>query len=327
MRIVFLGSDTAISVLKSLCNSKHEVVAVVCQPDKPNGRNNKIEMCEVKKFALSKNIPVLQYDKISKEGVQDLVNFKPDFLISAAYGQLISQEIIDIPKYETLNIHPSLLPKYRGASPIISAILNGDKETGVAIMKMVLKMDAGGTYVIEKVKIKENETAGELTERLFNLGSQLLLETIDKIVSGKAVLTEQNEEKVTFCSKVMKEDAKLNFNLSCEKLFDMTRAYNPSPVAYFEYHNENYKVFESKYALQFSEEYMKICSFLKKNEFKNGEIVYSLCKPFGLVIKAKNGFFMPTVIQAPNGKKMDIKSYLNGKSFNVGEILNWKNVC
>ncbi len=327
MRIVFLGSDTAISVLKSLCNSKHEVVAVVCQPDKPNGRNNKIEICEVKKFALSKNIPVLQYDKIRKEGVQDLVNFKPDFLISAAYGQLISQEIIDIPKYETLNIHPSLLPKYRGASPIMSAILNGDKETGVAIMKMVLQMDAGATYVVEKVKINENETAGELTERLFNLGSQLLLETIEKIVSGKAVLTEQNEEKVTFCSKIMKEDAKLNFEFDCEKLFDMTRAYNPSPVAYFEYHNENYKVFESKYALQFSEEYMKICSFLKNNEFKNGEIVYSSCKPFGLVIKAKNGFFMPTVIQAPNGKKMDIKSYLNGKSFNVGEILNWKNVC
>lgn len=327
MRIVFLGSDTAISVLKSLCNSKHEVVAVVCQPDKPNGRNNKIEMCEVKKFADSKNIPVLQYEKVSKEGVQDIKNFKPDFLISAAYGQLISQEIIDIPKYETLNIHPSLLPKYRGASPIMSAILNGDKETGVAIMKMVLKMDAGATYVVEKVKINENETAGELTERLFNLGSQLLLETIEKIVSGKAVLTEQNEEKVTFCSKIMKEDAKLNFEFDCEKLFDMTRAYNPSPVAYFQYNNENYKVFESKYALQFSEEYMKICSFLKNNEFKNGEIVYSLCKPFGLVIKAKNGFFMPTVIQAPNGKKMDIKSYLNGKSFNVGEILNWKNVC
>ncbi len=209
----------------------------------------------------------------------------------------------------------------------MSAILNGDKETGVAIMKMVLQMDAGATYVVEKVKINENETAGELTERLFNLGSQLLLETIEKIVSGKAVLTEQNEEKVTFCSKIMKEDAKLNFEFDCEKLFDMTRAYNPSPVAYFQYNNENYKVFESKYALQFSEEYMKICSFLKNNEFKNGEIVYSLCKPFGLVIKAKNGFFMPTVIQAPNGKKMDIKSYLNGKSFNVGEILNWKNVC
>lgn len=327
MRIVFLGSDTAISVLKSLCNSKHEVVAVVCQPDKPNGRNNKIEMCEIKKYALSKNIPVLQYDKIRKEGVQDLVNLKPDFLISAAYGQLISQEIIDIPKYETLNIHPSLLPKYRGASPIMSAILNGDKETGVAIMKMVLQMDAGATYVIEKVKINENETAGELTERLFNLGSQLLLETIDKIVSGKAVLTEQNEEKVTFCSKIMKEDAKLDFNLSCNKLVNITRAYNPSPVAYFHYHNEKYKVFEGKYAWHNSKEYMKICSFLKNNEFKNGEIVYSSCKPFGLVIKAKNGFFMPTVIQAPNGKKMDIKSYLNGKSFNVGEILSWKNVC
>lgn len=322
MRIVFLGSDTAISVLKSLCNSKHKVVAVVCQPDKPNGRNNKIEICEVKKFARSKNILVLQYDKIRKEGVQDLVNLKPDFLISAAYGQLISQEIIDIPKYETLNIHPSLLPKYRGASPIISAILNGDKETGVAIMKMVLQMDAGATYVIEKVKINENETAGELTERLFNLGSKLLLETMDRIVNKTAMLTEQNGIDVTFCSKVMKEDAKLDFNLSCNKLVNITRAYNPSPVAYFEYHNEKYRVFEGKYAWHNSKEYINICSFLQKDKFLNGEIVYSSCKPFGLVIKAKNGFFMPTVIQAPNGKKMDIKNYLNGKSFNVGEILN-----
>lgn len=321
MKIVFLGSDTAISVLKSLCNSKHEVVAVVCQPDKPNGRNNKMEMCEVKKFAILKNIPVLQYEKVSKEGVQDIKNFKPDFLVSASFGQIISQEIIDIPKYETLNIHPSLLPKYRGASPIISAILNGDKETGVAIMKMVLKMDAGGTYVIEKVNIKENETAGELTERLFNLGSKLLLETMDRIVNKTAMLTEQNGIDVTFCSKVMKEDAKLDFEFSCNKLVNMTRAYNPSPVAYFEYHNEKYKVFEGKYAWHNSKEYMNICSFLQKDKFLNGEIVYSSCKPFGLVIKAKNGFFIPKVIQAPNGKKMDIKSYLNGKSFNVGEII------
>lgn len=321
MKIVFLGSDTAISVLKSLCNSKHEVVAVVCQPDKPNGRNNKMEMCEVKKFAISKNIPVLQYEKVSKEGVQDIKNFKPDFLVSASFGQIISQEIIDIPKYETLNVHPSLLPKYRGASPIISAILNGDKETGVAIMKMVLKMDAGGTYVIEKVKIIENETAGELTERLFNLGSKLLLETIDRIVNKTAMLTEQNDIDVTFCSKVMKEDAKLDFEFSCKKLVNMTRAYNPSPVAYFEYHNEKYKVFEGKYAWHNSKAYMNICSFLQKDKFLNGEIVYSSCKPFGLVIKAKNGFFIPKVIQAPNGKKMDIKSYLNGKSFNVGEII------
>ena len=157
---------------------------------------------------------------------------------------------------------------------------------------------------------------------MFELGSQLLLETIDKIVSGNAVLTEQNDENATFCSMIKKEDAKLNFEFDCEKLFDMTKAYNPSPVAYFEYHNENYKVFESKYVLQSSEEYIKICLFVKNIEFKNGEIVYSSCKPFGLVIKAKNGFFMPTVIQAPNGKKMDIKSYLNGKSFNVGEILS-----
>lgn len=327
MKIVFLGSDTAISVLKKLYESKHEVVAVVCQPDKPNARNNKVEISEVKKFALSKNIPVLQYKKIRVEGVEELKSFNPDFLVSASYGQILSQEIIDIPKYETLNIHPSLLPKYRGASPIISSILNGDKTTGVAIMKMEYQLDAGATYVIEKTKIGENENAGELTERLFNRGAELLFDVIDKIENKTATLTEQDDSKATFCSMIKKEDAKLNFNLSCKKLFNLTRAFNPSPVAYFEYQNEKYKVFESKIVLNESEEYNKICSFVNKNKFENGEIVCSSCKPFGLVIKAKNGFFLPAVIQAPNGKKMDIKSYLNGKSFKIGEILHWKNVC
>lgn len=321
MKIVFLGSDTAISVLKSLVNSKHQVLAVVCQPDKPNGRNNKIEMCETKKFALSQNIPVLQYNKIRKEGVEDLKNLNPDFLISASYGQIISQEIIDIPKFATLNIHPSLLPKYRGASPIISALLNGDKETGVAIMQMALEVDAGGTFVIENVKISSKETAGELTERLFNIGAELLLSTIDKIVDGQAELTPQDDSKATFCSMIKKEDAKLNFDFCCEKLFNMTRAYNPSPVAFFEYKGGNYKVFESEIIFNGSEEYQRICSFVQKNNFQCGEIVCSSAKPFGLVIKAKNGFFKPITIQAPNGKKMDIKSYLNGKSFDVGEIL------
>lgn len=321
MKVVFLGSDTAISVLKSLVNSKHEVLAVVCQPDKPNARNNKIEMCLVKQFALPQNIPVLQYNKIRKEGVDDLKKLNPDFLISAAYGQIISQEIIDIPKYETLNIHPSILPKYRGASPIISALLNGDNETGVAIMQMALEVDAGGTYAIEHVEISPKETAGELTERLFNIGAELLLKTLDEIVENTAILTPQDDSKATFCSMIKKEDAKLDFNLDCEKLFNMTKAYNPNPTAFFVYKSESYKVFESEIVLQNSEDYKKTCSFVHKDNFECGEIVYSSGKPFGLVIKAKNGFFKPTIIQAPNGKKMDIKSYLNGKSFDVGEIL------
>lgn len=326
MKIVFLGSDIAISVLKELCNSKHEVLAVVCQPDKPNVRNNKIEISELKKFAISKNIPVLQYNKIRLEGVQDLKNLKPDFLVSAAFGQILSQEILDIPKFETLNIHPSLLPKYRGASPVISAILNGDVETGVAIMKMEYEVDAGPTYIIEKTQIK-NENAGELTQRLFEIGAKLLLNVIDQIGNKTAVLTQQNNENATFCSLIKKENAKLDFNLSCESLYNMARAYNPTPIAYFEYLDGKFKVFESKFVLNNSDEYNRICAFVNKDKFKNGEIVFSSIKPFGLVIKCNDGFFMPTIIQAPNGKKMDIKSYLNGKNFKTGEILHWKNVC
>lgn len=323
MKIVFLGSDVALPVLKELVSSKHEILAVVCKPDKPNARGNKIEICEIKKFALQNNLKVLQYVKFSTEGYEDIKHLNPDIIVCAAFGQLISQKMIDLSKYPTLNVHPSLLPKYRGPSPIISSILNGDKESGVAIMQMVLEMDAGPVYVIEKVNILENETGGQLTERLFNIGAKILLEVMDKVENNTAKCVEQNKSEVTFCKMINKEDAKLDFNLGAEELKNKVRAFNPTPVAYFEYLGEKYKVFESEIVLENSNEYINICNSVNKNSFKNGEIVYSKAKPFGLVIKAENGFFMPKQIQAPNGKVMDIKSYLNGKSFNIGEII-WK---
>ena len=321
MKVVLLASDIAMPVFRKLVESKYEVVAVVCQPDKPNGRNNKVEFSEVKKYALSQNIKVLQYNKIRLEGVEDIKNLAPDFLLCAAYGQIISQELIDIPKYPTLNVHPSLLPKYRGPSPIITPILNGDKKTGVAIMEMVYDFDAGPIYALKEVEIKEEETAGELSERLFALGADMLLEVMDNVANGNAVKYEQNHDEATYCKMVKKEMAKLDFAKSCETLNQMVKAYNPTPVAYFDYEGNAFKVYKSEVATVGSLKYDNICAYLERNNFNNGEIVYSKSKPFGLVIKCENGFFMPKVIQAPGGKVMDIKSYLNGKSFEVGKII------
>ena len=321
MKVVLLASDIAMPVFKKLLESKHEIVAVVCQPDKPNGRNNKIEISEVKKFAISQNIKVLQYNKIRLEGVEDIKNLAPDFLVCAAYGQIISQELIDIPKYATLNVHPSLLPKYRGPSPIITPILNGDCKTGVAIMEMVYDFDAGPIYALNEVEIKEDETAGELSERLFRLGADMLLEVMDNVVDNKAVKREQKHEDATYCKMVKKEMAKLDFSKPVETLNQMVRAYNPTPVAYFEYAGSTFKVYKSEIAIEGSLKYENICAYLQRNIFQNGEIVCAKAKPFGLVIKCGNGFFIPSIIQAPGGKIMDIKSYLNGKSFEVGKII------
>ena len=325
MKIVFLGSDIAIPVFEKLLKSKHQILAVICQPDKPNKRNNKIEFCKLKEMALLNNIPVLQYNKIRLEGVEEIKALKPDLLISAAYGQIISQEIIDIPKITTLNVHPSLLPKYRGPSPIITPILNGDTKTGVAIMQMVLEFDEGPIYQLEEVNILDGETAGELSYRLFNLGGDMLLNVIEKFESGKAEKYEQNESLATYCKMIDKSMAKIDFNKTAEEIKNLVRAFNPAPVAYFEYQNLNFKVFKCSTTVQNSEKYSQICSFAGKNDFKNGEI--AVCKnKIGFAIKCKDGFVLPELIQAPNGKVMEISAYLNGKSFEVGYII-WNKFC
>ncbi len=333
MKIVYLGSDVAMPVLEKLFKSKHEILAVVCNVDKVNARGNKIIPSKTKEFALEKNLKILQYRKIRVEGYEDIKALEPDLIISAAFGQIISQEIIDISKVATLNVHPSLLPKYRGPSPIVSAIASGDETTGVSIMKMALEVDAGPIYLQKEVKIEENEKAGELTERLFKLGADMLIETIDSLEKGTAVFEEQKSENATFCKMVKEENAEgISTTFSYDKagrlvkkINNKVRAYNPTPVCYFVYKNEKYKVFESEFALSESEKYNQICEFLGKSTFSCGEIVFAKAKPFGLVIKALNGFFMPKVIQAPNGKVLDIKSFLNGKSFEIGEII-WKRV-
>lgn len=326
MKIVYLGSDVAISVLDALNKSEHEIVAVVCNVDKPNARGNKIVESKTKRYAIENNLKVLQYKKIRTEGYEDIKALQPDLIISAAFGQIISQEIIDISKVATLNVHPSLLPKYRGPSPIISSILNGDVVTGVSIMQMALEVDAGPVYKQQKVEIFPNETAGQLTERLFVLGAKLLLQTISEIENKTYNLINQKSADATFCKMIKEEDCKLNFSLKCDQLNNIIRAFNPTPVAFFTYKDNNFKVFESEVVKENSLKYKQICENICKFDFKNGEIVFAKPKPFGLVIKCEDGFILPKIIQAPNCKIVDIKSYLNGKTFEVGEIL-WKNVC
>ena len=196
MRIIFLGTPAfSVNSLDALVKSKHSVVAVVTQTDKPTERGNKIEFSAVKKYALANGIPLFQFPKISRDGVVDLKALEPDVMVTAAYGQILSQEVLNIAKHGIINVHASLLPKYRGASPIQTAIINGDKETGVTIMKTELSLDTGDIIAQEKLTIKEYETTGELSDRLAVIGSKLLLETLDKFEDGTVTFTKQKHIK------------------------------------------------------------------------------------------------------------------------------------
>lgn len=312
MKIVFLGSsELSVIPLKKLIDAGHEISAVVCQPDKPNARGKKIEVSSLKKYSISQNIPIYQFKKIRDEGVNPLKELKPDLLVIVYYGQILSQEIIDIGKFGIINLHPSLLPKYRGPSPVITPILNGDIETGVTIMRVEKNIDSGNILTQKKVEIYKNETAGELWERLTKLGSELLIEAINKISNNSLVEQKQIHSQATYTRMFDKKDAKINFNKSADEIVNHVRAFNPNPVAYFDYKNEKYKVYEVE----------KIESTSNLDAKQNGEILTSSLKD-GLQIKAGEDIISITRIQAPNGKVLEIKNFLNGKKLDVGYVVN-----
>ena len=300
MKVVFLGtSNFSVSCLKALLASKHEVLAVVCQPDKPSGRGNKLTAPPIKTFAQENNLKVYQFNKIRVDGVETLKSLKPDILAVAAYGQILSQEILDIAL--PINVHGSLLPKYRGASPIQSALINGEEETGITIMKMVYEVDAGDIILQEKIKIMPDDNAETLFDKMGGLGGKLLVKTLDLIENGKAKYTPQNDLEATFTKMLTKESAEINFNDTAKNIVNKVRGYYKNPTAYFIHNGEKFKVFKA---------------VEQKNLTKliNGHIISANSKD-GLVIKCLNGAVEILELQAPNGKRMSAKAYLNGKKF------------
>lgn len=302
MKIVFMGSsDFSIPSLKELISAGHEILALVCQPDKPNGRGNKIEFSNIKKFALEKNIKVLQYQKIRFEGVEELKALNPDLIIVVSYGQILSDEIIDIGKYGCINVHASLLPKYRGASPIISAIMNGEEKTGVTIMRVAREVDAGNMIAREETQIFKNETGGELSNRLAEIGAKLLVKVVEQIESGNFSEEVQNADEATFTKMIKKEDLELDFSMSATEIYNKVRALCPAPVAYMLKGNDKIKIYETE--------------IVECNEnIPSGEII-SADRINGIVIKCGKDAIKILKLQAPGGKVLDYKNYLNGKKF------------
>lgn len=247
MRVVFLGTpDFAVLALRAINSSKHQVVGVVTQPDRPVGRKGIITPCATKVEALNLNLQVFSYEKISKEGVQDIKNLNADILVTCAFGQILSQEILDIAKHGVINIHASLLPKYRGSAPIQYSIINGDSKTGVTIMQTELGVDTGDILMQESIDILENETAGELFDRLSVLGAEMIVKALDDIENNKITPIKQDEEKATHVKMLSKNDGVIDFNKSATQVNNLIRGLNPWPIAFTTFENKTLKIYKAK---------------------------------------------------------------------------------
>lgn len=310
MRIVFLGTPIfAVKCLDRLIHSNHEIVAVVTQPDKPSERGNKIEFSEVKKYALANHIPLFQYNKISRDGLIDLRALNPDIMVTAAYGQILSQDILEIAKYGVINVHASILPKYRGASPIQTAIINGDTETGVTIMKTETGLDTGDIIDIAKTPIFENETAGELTDRLADMGSELLLDVLFNIEHGTAKLIPQEHFSATVTAKIKKDDCVINWQKSTKEIKCLILGTNPNPIARTLLGDQVVKIYKAKIAdIELTDE---------DKQLANGTILPRSSAKLGVFVKTADGALELLEMQMPGGKILQAKMLINGRKINA----------
>ncbi len=317
MKVVFFGTpDFAIPTLTKLIESKHEVIAVVTQPDKPVGRNGKVVFSPVKQLALKHNIPVLQYEKIRRDGVEELVALNADVFVTAAYGQILSKEILEASKLGVFNVHGSLLPKYRGAAPIQWAVINGEKTTGITILKSDVGMDDGDIISLTPVDVLENETAGELFDRLANIGADCLIGALQMAEDGVITYTPQNHDEATVCRMLKKEISNIDFSKSNEQVKNLILGLNPWPVAEMNLLEGRFKVYRAILVAD-----QKISQLNLSESYKPGQVVVASPKQ-GLIIACGTGFIEVTEIQAENGKVMNAKNLLNGKQIKIGQIAN-----
>mgnify|MGYP005755677665 FL=1 len=308
MRIVFLGTpDFAVKPLENIIENGYNVVAAITNPDKPVGRKQTITACPVKETALRHGIPVYQYTKIRNEGVEDLKALKPDLMVTCAFGQILSQEILDIPTIGTINIHASLLPKYRGSSPIQWAIINGEKVTGITIMFTDVGVDTGDIILQDELQIEDTDTAGTLFDKLSVLGSRSVIKALEAIETGTYTRTKQDETKATHTKFFNKESGLMDFNKTADEIVNLVRGLNPWPVAYFTYKDEKIQVYSAE----------------NKNSDYNAEpgTVVSADKKTGLIVNVNGGSVRLKTLKKSGGKLMPDTDFLNGNRILPGEKL------
>ena len=302
--------EFAENIFRKFCDAlrdKFEIIAVVTAQDKPIGRKQILTPSPVKKWALENNLPVLQPDKIrNPEWIEKIKALNPDLIILVAYGQIIPEEILNIPKYKALNIHPSLLPKYRGASPIQSVILCGETETGVCLMIMDKEMDHGEIIASEKLSIKDNVSFAGLSQQLSDLGANLLIKTLPDWIEGKIKAQEQNHNQATFCKLIKKEDGKIDWNKSAQEIERQIRAFRKWPESYTDFNGKVLKILEAGFEN-------------KKTDYKIGEVFLDENK--NLCVQTGNGILILNTVQLEGKNPVSAKEFLNGHKEIIGFIL------
>ena len=292
--------DFSVPILNKLVHSEYEVVLVVTQPDRPKGRKKVITPPPVKIEAETHGIPVFQPEKIRHE-YQEILNYNPDIIVTAAYGQILPNELLEGPSYGCINVHASLLPELRGGAPIHYAIMEGKNETGITIMYMVEKLDAGDILTQESIPIEKNDHVGSMHDKLSEVGAQLLMETLPKLFNGEIVPIKQDDSKATFASNIKREQERIDWNKSNIEIYNQIRGLHPWPVAFTTYQNQNMKIWWGE---PIDVEY----------NGEPGEIITIDHNEAFTVVCGDNKGIRITEIQPAGKKRMTVKDYLQGSS-------------
>ena len=313
MRIIFMGTpDFAVPVLQSLINSRHEVVAVVTQPDRPKGRGKNMQFSPVKECALAHNIPVMQPVNVSvPEVIDELRAYEPELIVVVAFGQFVTKKIREMPKYGCINVHASLLPKYRGAGPIQWAVINGEKESGVTTMYMCREIDKGDMLLKDTVTLDPKETGDSLHDKLSMMGGPLLLKTIDQLEDGSAVRIPQCEEESTYAPKLEKTMGNIDWTMDADRIERLVRGLNSWPGTFTKIHGKTVKIWDCDVVCQ-----EKLTE--SQAAAMPGTVIVS--EKDQLIVKAGNGALSLRMLQPEGKKNMTVDAYLRGYPIAQGEL-------
>ncbi|HBF6022792.1 TPA: methionyl-tRNA formyltransferase [Clostridioides difficile] len=308
MKIVFMGTpDIAVPCLQKIIDEKYEILGVVTQPDKPKGRGKKLGMSPVKELAIENNIPIYQPVKArDKEFIDKIKSLNPDVIVVVAFGQILPKEILEIPKLGCINVHVSLLPKYRGAAPINWVIINGEEKTGVTTMYMDEGLDTGDMILKTEVNLDENITAGELHDKMMNIGAETLKETLRLIEEGNAPREVQNHEEFSYAPIMNKSLGNIDFSKSAREIHNLVRGVNPWPSAYTTYNDVIMKVWKTK--------------VLDEKSTKDVGTIIDVSKD-GIKVSTIDNVLLIEEIQMPNKKRMLVGEYIKGNTIETGLVL------
>lgn len=305
-KIVYMGTPLfSVPALEALLKGPDEILAVVTQPDKPRGRGRKILPTPVKEVAIRHGLKLFQPEKVSREEfIEEIRRLKPDLLVVCAFGQILPQRLLDVPGIMPINIHGSLLPKYRGAAPIQRAILNGEKETGITIMRMDAGMDTGPMLLKRTLPINEDTTFGKLSEDMAQLGARALMDALDLLEKGELKEEPQPDEGISYAPPIKKEELKIDWNNTAQRIHCQIRAFDPFPCAYSIYDRQRVRVFSPKII------------DLETNKDIPGTVLETL--PKGIVIQTGKGTLMIQEIQWPGKKRLKVEEFLRGRKIPIG---------